>query len=80
MTSPTRSTPMTAAHCRSACPYTIVIGALNLYATKPEAFDEDAIVLAQTFSGYAAVALANAHLYDATATALVADAQRRPQP
>jgi GAF domain-containing protein len=24
--------------------------------------------LAQTFSGYAAVALANAHLYDATAT------------
>jgi len=45
-----------------------VTGALNLYATKPEAFDEDAVKLAQTFSGYAAVALANAHLYDATAT------------
>jgi GAF domain-containing protein len=45
-----------------------VTGALNLYATETDAFDEDAIVLAQTFSGYAAVALANAHLYDATAT------------
>jgi GAF domain-containing protein len=45
-----------------------VTGALNLYATEPDAFDEDAKVLAQTFSGYAAVALANAHLYDATAT------------
>jgi GAF domain-containing protein len=45
-----------------------VTGALNLYATKPEAFDDEAIVLAQTFSGYAAVALANAHLYDATTT------------
>ena len=40
-------------------------GALNIYATKPHAFDEDAIELAQTFAGYAAVALANAHLYDA---------------
>jgi GAF domain-containing protein len=45
-----------------------VTGALNLYATKPDAFDDEATVLAQTFSGYAAVALANAHLYDATAT------------
>lgn len=45
-----------------------VTGALNLYATKTDAFDEDALVLAQTFSGYAAVALANAHLYDATAS------------
>jgi GAF domain-containing protein len=43
-------------------------GALNIYATEPEAFDEDAVQLAQTFAGYAAVALANAHLYDATAT------------
>jgi GAF domain-containing protein len=48
--------------------YERVTGALNLYATKPDAFDEDATVLAQTFSGYAAVALANAHLYAATAT------------
>ena len=45
-----------------------VTGALNIYATKPHAFDDDAIVLGQTFAGYAAVALANAHLYDTTAT------------
>jgi GAF domain-containing protein len=45
-----------------------VAGALNIYATKPDAFDNDAVLLAQTFSGYAAVALANAHLYDVTAT------------
>jgi AmiR/NasT family two-component response regulator len=45
-----------------------VTGALNLYATKPDAFDEEATLVAQTFAGYAAVALANAHLYDATAT------------
>ena len=43
-------------------------GALNIYAAKPDTFDEDAIILAQTFAGYAAVALANAHLYDVTAT------------
>ena len=34
--------------------------ALNVYATKPFAFDEDAIILAQTFAGYVAVAVANA--------------------
>ena len=45
-----------------------VTGALNVYATKPQAFDNDAIVLAQTFAGYAAVAVANAHLYDSQAT------------
>jgi GAF domain-containing protein len=45
-----------------------VTGALNLYATKPDAFDDDAIMIAQTFAGYAAVALANAHLYDTQAT------------
>jgi GAF domain-containing protein len=45
-----------------------VTGALNIYATKPDAFDDDAIVLAQTFAGYAAVALANAHLYDTQTT------------
>jgi GAF domain-containing protein len=45
-----------------------VAGALNLYATKTGTFDENAVVLAQTFSGYAAIALANAHLYDATAS------------
>jgi hypothetical protein len=34
-------------------------GALNLYASEPGAFDDDAVILAQTFSGYAAVAMAN---------------------
>ncbi len=45
-----------------------VTGALNIYATAPGAFDDDAVVLAQTFAGYAAVAMANAYLYDAKAT------------
>jgi GAF domain-containing protein len=45
-----------------------IIGALNMYALEPDAFDDDSTVLAQTFAGYAAVALANAHLYDATTT------------
>jgi GAF domain-containing protein len=44
------------------------VGALNIYADKPYAFDDDAIALAQTFAGYAGVALANAYLYDSTAT------------
>ncbi len=44
-----------------------VTGALNIYATTPEAFDDDAIAVAQTFAGYAAVALVNAHLYDVQA-------------
>jgi GAF domain-containing protein len=43
-------------------------GALNLYSRSKEVFHEEAIDLAQTFVGYAAVALANAHLYDSTAT------------
>jgi GAF domain-containing protein len=45
-----------------------VAGALNLYATEPHVFDDEATAVAGTFSGYAAVALANAHLYDSTAT------------
>jgi GAF domain-containing protein len=45
-----------------------VTGALNVYSVDPEAFDDDAVALAQTFAGYAAVALANAHIYDTTAT------------
>ena len=44
-----------------------VTGALNVYSREPDAFDDDAIVLGRTFAGYAAVALANATLYDATA-------------
>ncbi len=45
-----------------------VTGALNIYATTPHAFDDDAIRVAETFAEYAAVALANANLYDTTAT------------
>jgi GAF domain-containing protein len=45
-----------------------VVGALNLYATAPAAFDPCAVELAGTFAGYAAVAVANAHLYQTTAT------------
>jgi GAF domain-containing protein len=45
-----------------------VDGALNIYGGQPRAFDADTVVLAQTFAGYAAVALANAHLYHSTAT------------
>jgi GAF domain-containing protein len=37
-----------------------VSGALNLYASQPNAFGDDAVVLAQTLAGYAAVAMANA--------------------
>jgi GAF domain-containing protein len=44
-----------------------VSGALNIYGGAPGAFDDDTVVLAQTFAGYAAVALANAHLYHSTA-------------
>jgi hypothetical protein len=36
--------------------------------TTTDTFDEDATVVAQTFAGYAAVALANAHLYNTTVT------------
>src|SRR3954471_7947276 len=40
-----------------------VSGALNVYALKPQAFDDDAVILAATFAGYAPVAMANARLY-----------------
>ncbi|WP_250036666.1 ANTAR domain-containing protein [Paractinoplanes maris] len=45
-----------------------VTGALNVYATRAAAFDNTAVELAEVFSGYAAVTLGNAHLYDAKAT------------
>ena len=45
-----------------------VIGALNIYAAHPGAFDAGAVEVAQTFAGYAAVAIANARLYQSTAT------------
>jgi GAF domain-containing protein len=35
-------------------------GALNVYAGKLHAFDADAVILAETFAGYAVVAMANA--------------------
>jgi GAF domain-containing protein len=40
-----------------------VVGALNMYGTARHAFDEQAMELASTFASYAAIALANAHLY-----------------
>jgi GAF domain-containing protein len=52
-----------------------VVGALNIYATQPGSFDPDATELARTFAGYAAVAIANARLYQITAT--LADNMRR---
>jgi GAF domain-containing protein len=45
-----------------------VMGALNIYATRAGAFDGDAVVVARAFAGYAAVAIANARLYETTAT------------
>ncbi|MGI5525281.1 GAF and ANTAR domain-containing protein [Micromonospora sp. CA-259024] len=45
-----------------------VVGALNVYAGTPHAFDDDTVAVLETFAAYAAVALANAQLYDSTAT------------
>jgi GAF domain-containing protein len=45
-----------------------VTGALNIYATRPNAFDDDALAIAQTFASYAEVAMANAYLYNAQTT------------
>jgi GAF domain-containing protein len=45
-----------------------VTGALNVYATKPHAFDGDALAVAQSFASYAEVAMANAYLYNASTT------------
>ena len=45
-----------------------VLGALNIYAARPAAFDQATTELARTFAGYAAVAIANARLYQTTAT------------
>jgi GAF domain-containing protein len=44
-----------------------VSGAVNVYAREPQAFDDDAVILAETFAGYAAVAMANAHLSEGPA-------------
>ncbi|MFG1674059.1 ANTAR domain-containing protein [Micromonospora sp. NPDC049282] len=45
-----------------------VTGALNLYGLAAHAFDSAAARTAENFAAYAAVALANAHLYDNAAT------------
>ncbi|MFB9238053.1 GAF and ANTAR domain-containing protein [Plantactinospora siamensis] len=45
-----------------------VTGALNIYSRIREAYDPAAVDLAKTFAAYAAVAVANAQLYDSTAT------------
>ncbi len=37
-----------------------VASALNVYSATPDAFDEEATILAQTFAGYVAIAVANA--------------------
>ncbi|MCU1676692.1 MAG: histidine kinase [Frankiales bacterium] len=44
-----------------------VLGALNIYSTEVDAFDEDAVQVLEGFASYAAVALANAQLYATTA-------------
>jgi GAF domain-containing protein len=45
-----------------------VTGAINMYAQKPRAFDAESAELAQSFASYAAIGLANAHLYQSTAS------------
>jgi GAF domain-containing protein len=52
-----------------------VTGALNFYAAESRAFDTEAVGLAETFATHAAVAVANAHLYDVTAA--LADQMRQ---
>lgn len=42
-----------------------VTAAINIYSTQEQAFDDAAVELALTFAAYAAVALANMHLYQA---------------
>ncbi|MGC5285548.1 GAF domain-containing protein [Micromonospora sp. DT231] len=45
-----------------------VVGALNVHARTPLAFDDDTITVLETLAAYAAVALANARLCDSTAS------------
>lgn len=44
-----------------------ITGALNFYASEAAAFTDESVELAQTFAAHAAVAVANAHLYESTA-------------
>ena len=59
-----------AAGCLSSMSVPLVIdedeqvsGALNLYARKPEAFDDDGRAVASRFAPYAAIAVGNLHAY-----------------
>jgi len=45
-----------------------VTGALNVYANRRSAFSDEAVLLAQNFAGFAAVAMSNAHLYEKQVT------------
>ncbi len=45
-----------------------VLGALNLYERKPDCFDDATLEVVRNFAAYAAVAAANAHLYEDAAT------------
>ena len=45
-----------------------IFGGLNMYARKPEAFDEDSRAAAMAFGPYAAVAAGNAHAYHTART------------
>ena len=51
------------------------LGALNIYGAQPGCFDRHAAELAWAFAGYAAVAIANAHQHETTAT--LADSMQR---
>lgn len=44
-----------------------LIGALNVYSRRPDAFDDDDIRAGQTFAAYAAIAVANADSFASTA-------------
>jgi GAF domain-containing protein len=44
-----------------------VAAAINIYSTEPDAFDEAAVELGMTLAAYAAVAVANIHVYETQA-------------
>jgi GAF domain-containing protein len=46
-----------------------VLGAINVYSREPSAFGDEAVETARRFASYAAVAIANAHLYQSAAEA-----------
>jgi GAF domain-containing protein len=55
-----------------------IVGAINVYARKPNAFDEDSRSVATRFAGYAAVAAANMYAYE-EARDLIEHLERRVQ-